>query len=215
MNHAKSSTFNKHVLRILSREYRTLNLKTIYDGIPQLAESLNEQYPDALIAFVRHEPEDAVQHYHLVVRFQRPTNLKKFLSEVAENDGCFYAAPCRLFKSSYRYLAHLDSPEKHKVSVDSIVRLGDWDTIPLCDWHLIRRQSVDLSEMVLVARDFLLECGADSGSALPPVSLVQFGCWLEGKGFNARSALSSLRMMGISFEDLCREAVAMLKGGDK
>lgn len=185
---------NRAADRAISRSYRTLNLKTIASGeLLELASSL-ASIDGSRVAYCRHVDDGFVPHYHLVAQFTSPQHLRKLLIPVALADPCFYLRPCRVFRGSYRYLAHLDNPEKHRVPISDIVHLGDWDGTDLAKWQAFRMTNVSTQELVSLARNYL--------KAVDMPSLVTFAMYLDDSLVNARSALSGLRMMGISAADL-------------
>lgn len=186
---------SRNAAKVVSRGYRTLNLKTIC--IPEtrsLAVSL-AAVAGSRVAYCVHPADgEFVEHVHLVAQFPAPQHLAYLLAPIARLDPCFYLRPCRLFRSSYRYLAHLDNPEKCRIPVSSIVRLGDWDGTDLSLWHAARVQSVNMSELLSLARDYVRSGGSPNA--------IEFACWLDANNVNSRSALTGLRQMGIALESL-------------
>lgn len=181
--------------RIAERGYRTVNIKTTaLDLIPDLSSAFS--LDGGMCAYCVHHQDGFVDHVHLVARFNSPRHYARLVRRLAEVDPCFYWKPCRTFRASYRYLAHLDNPEKHRVDIRDIVRCGDWDGIPLIDWHLARKFNMTLDELCDCGRDYLLQCRADHCDP----SLIGFALWLDSHGYNARSALSGLSVMGICIE---------------
>lgn len=187
---------NSAVERICTRQYRTINIKTtalhLLDLImPEISET-------GRAAYCVHHNDGFVDHVHIVASYSSPRHLVSTLRAISAADPCFYAAPCRNFRSSYRYLAHLDNPEKHRVDVTTIRRFGDWDGVPLQDWHLARKQIMTMAETVALARDYVLE----QHSRKEYCSLLSFALYLDERQCNARTALSGLRAMGIGPEEL-------------
>lgn len=186
---------SRNAAKVIARGYRTLNLKTIC--IPEtraLAVSLSAVSGSRVAYCVHPADGEFVEHVHLVAQFPAPQHLAHFLAPIAKLDPCFYLRPCRLFRSSYRYLAHLDNPEKCRIPISSIVRLGDWDGTDLAQWHAARVSSVNMSELLSLCRDYVR-----SGGLCNPIS---FACWLDANNVNSRSALTGLRQMGIALETL-------------
>lgn len=188
--------------KVISRSYRTLNLKSIaLREVEELAKSLSV-IDGARVAYCLHVEDGFVEHYHLVAQFPCPQHLKKLLLPIAESDPCFYLRPCRLFRNSYRYLAHLDNPEKHRVDVKSIVHLGDWDGTDLAKWQSARLLVVTMNELVFLCRDYLRTTTTPNA--------IDFAVWLDDNLVSSRSALSGLRMMGISVDQLFSHAQKLL-----
>lgn len=185
---------NRNAEKSISRGYRTVNLKTVcIDLAENLAREL-AQIDGSRVAYCVHHEDGFVDHVHLVAQFSSPQHIKKALYPIASADPCFYLRPCRLFRSSYRYLAHLDNPEKHRVEVSSIVHLGDWDGTDLSKWQAARITTVTMNELLCLARDYLRH------NDLP--NSIGFAIFLDDNLVNSRSALSGLRMMGISLDEL-------------
>lgn len=193
---------NRNADKCISRGYRTINLKTVCcDLAAQLARDL-AAIDGARVAYCVHHQDGFIDHTHLVAQFNVPQHVKKLLYPIALADPCFYLRPCRLFRSSYRYLAHLDNPEKHRVEVSSIVHLGDWDGTDLAKWQAARVSTVTMNELLCLARDYLRH------NELP--DSIGFAIFLDDNLVNSRSALSGLRMMGISLDELFSSARKLL-----
>lgn len=189
------SGLSRNAAKVVSKGYRTLNLKTVAISEARTLAVFLSSVPGSRVAYCVHPADgDFVEHIHLVAQFPQPQHLAKQLTPIASIDPCFYLKPCRLFRASYRYLAHLDNPEKCRIPVSSIVRLGDWDGTDLSQWHAARIQSVNMQELLSFARDYIRSSGE-----LNPIA---FACWLDANNVNSRSALSGLRQMGLSFEGL-------------
>lgn len=186
---------SRNAAKVISRGYRTLNLKTVCIAETRsLAVSL-AAVSGSRVAYCVHPADgDFVEHVHLVAQFPAPQHLAHLLAPIARLDPCFYLRPCRLFRSSYRYLAHLDNPEKCRIPISSIVRLGDWDGTDLAQWHAARVSSVNMSELLSLARDFIRSGGEPNA--------ISFACWLDANNVNSRSALTGLRQMGIALDSL-------------
>ena len=196
------SGINCYADKCISKGYRTINLKTsALSLVPQLAKSLAE-ISGSRVAYCAHREDGFIDHIHLVAQFPSPQHIRKLLLPIAQADPCFYLRPCRLFRSSYRYLAHLDNPEKHRVEVSSIVHLGDWDGTDLSKWQAARCSIVTMNELVFLARDYLR-------FARQP-NAIDFAIFLDDNLVNSRSALSGLRMMGIALDDLFISARQLL-----
>lgn len=193
---------NKNADKCISKSYRTINLKTVCVPLAEeLARNLAE-IDGSRVAYCVHTQDGFVDHVHLVAQFTSPQHIRKLLLPIAQSDPCFYLRPCRIFRSSYRYLAHLDNPEKHRVSVSSIVHLGDWDGTDLAKWQASRTMSVTMNELVFLARDYLRHAKFPNA--------VDFACWLDDNLVNSRSALSGLRCMGIPLSELFTTAQNLL-----
>lgn len=193
---------NRNADKCISKGYRTINLKTVC--IP-LAEDLARNLADisgSRVAYCVHHEDGFVDHVHLVAQFTSPQHIRKLLYPIAAADPCFYLRPCRLFRSSYRYLAHLDNPEKHRVEISSIVHLGDWDGTDLSKWQSARTLLVTMQELLYLARDYCRH------NRFPNV--IDFACFLDDNLVNSRSALSGLRAMGIPASDLFTSAQKLL-----
>lgn len=193
---------NKNADRCISKGYRTINLKTVCIPLAEdLARNLAD-IPGSRVAYCVHHEDGFVDHVHLVAQFTSPQHIRKLLYPIAAADPCFYLRPCRLFRSSYRYLAHLDNPEKHRVEVSSIVHLGDWDGTDLSKWQSARTLCVTMQELVYLARDYCRH------NCFP--NAIDFACFLDDNLVNSRSALSGLRAMGIPVSDLFASAQKLL-----
>lgn len=186
---------SRNAAKVVQRGYRTLNLKSVaLSDVRSLAVSLSS-ISGSRVAYCVHPADgEYLEHIHLVAQFPTPQHLAHLLAPIARIDPCFYLRPCRLFRSSYRYLAHLDNPDKCHIPVSSIVRLGDWDGTDLAQWHASRVQSVNMSELLSLCRDYVR-----SGGLCNPIS---FACWLDANNVNSRSALTGLRQMGIPLDSL-------------
>lgn len=193
---------NRNADKCISKGYRTINLKTVcIDLAEQLARQLAE-IDTARVAYCVHHEDGFVDHVHLVAQFNSPQHLKKLLIPIALSDPCFYLRPCRIFRNSYRYLAHLDSPDKCRVPVSSIVHLGDWDGTDLAKWQAARCLCVTMNELIFLARDYIRHN--------PHPNAIDFACFLDDNLVSSRSALSGLRMMGISLTELFDSARKLL-----
>lgn len=188
--------------KCISRAYRTVNLKTVSISLcEQLARDLAE-IDGTRVAYCVHHEDGFVDHVHLVAQFPSPQHIKKLLYPIALSDPCFYLRPCRIFRNSYRYLAHLDSPDKCRVPVSSIQHLGDWDGTDLAKWQAARTLTVTMNELLFLARDYV--------RFAPVPNAIDFSCYLDDNLVNSRSALSGLRMMGISLSELFDSARKLL-----
>ena len=195
-------SLNPQARKAISRSYRTINLKTTaVHLIPDVAAQL-AAIDGARVAYCPHHQDGFVDHIHLVAQFPSPQHVAKILLPIAQEDICFYLRPCRLFRSSYRYLAHLDNPEKHRVDIRTIVHLGDWDGTDLAQWQASRLTTVTMHELLFLARDYLRDC---KRFALAPCS-IGFAIYLDSHLVSSRSALSGLRMMGITVSELFAQA---------
>lgn len=189
--------------KVISRSYRTVNLKSIaIREVEELAKLLSS-IDGARVAYCMHTEDGFVPHYHLVAQFPTPQHLKKALLPIAVSDPCFYLRPCRLFRNSYRYLAHLDNPDKHRVDVKSIVHLGDWEGTDLAKWQSARLLVVTMNELVFLCRDYLRSTKAPNA--------IDFAVWLDDNLVSSRSSLAGLRMMGITVDQLFDYARKLLQ----
>lgn len=183
--------------KIARRAYRTLNLKTVLP-VQSIANAIAEHEDSApRVAYCEHPAEDGgVAHFHLVAQFNKPVVLQALLRELQVTDPHCYVAPCRCFRSSYRYLKHLDNPEKTRITSD-IVRLGDWDGVNIRSWEMPTMTKPTFVQLLDLVEEFVMTQTNWSASC--------FGVWLETNGYDAFSTLSRIRATGMSVGDLVQQ----------
>lgn len=196
----------KTLPRCCIMQYRSINIKTTsLEGIDMIQKACNEK-PNARIAWVEHPAEgDTPVHYHLAASFPSPVRLREALEQLCIVDPHCYIKPCRNFRSSVRYLAHLDNPEKAQLDPGDIRLLGDWDGVNLPNLFERRGASASLAQIV----DYLEEWIRDEGlNAWTP---VVFALWLDAKGYSSAKAFARVRSMGLSWPDLLNVASSRIE----
>lgn len=190
---------HKPLPRFISVQYRTLNVKTISeDAVNALLKSCSEK-PNARIAWVKHPEEgDTPAHFHFVASFTNPVRLSEALTAVYKADPHNYVKPCRNFRASVRYLAHLDNPEKCKIDPASICLAGDWEGVNLQTLFERKGATADLARVCRALAEYLEETDGR-------LSLPRFAIWLDSHGYNSQRAFNMVRVMGISWNDLREE----------
>lgn len=68
--------------------------------------------------------EDKKPHYHVIIQFEGPTTYKNVLDNVCIPIGATIPKKVLSLRAYYRYLAHLDNPEKYQYSVSDIKCYG-------------------------------------------------------------------------------------------
>lgn len=183
--------------RIARRAYRTINIKTVRP-VQDIAQELAEHEDSApRVAYCMHPAEDGgVEHYHLVCQFNKPVVLQSLLRSLQVEDPHCYVAPCRSFRSSYRYLKHLDNPEKARIS-EPIQRLGDWDGVNIKQWEVPTMSKPTFTQLLDLVEEFVMTQANWSPCC--------FGTWLESNGYDAFGTLSRIRATGMNFGDLVQQ----------
>lgn len=159
--------------------------------------------PNSRIAWVEHPAEgDSPVHYHLATSFPRPTRVREALEQLCIIDPHCYIKPCRNFRASVRYLAHLDNPEKHKIDASGIILEGDWEGVNIPTLLEQRGASASLEQIVEYLQEWVREEGAATWHP------VQFALWLDGRGYSSAKAYARVRSMGLSWHDLLSVAAS-------
>lgn len=73
-------------------------------------------------------PDDTLKkpHWHVIVCFEGPTTYKNVLENVCEPIGATIPKRVMSLRGMYRYLIHLDNPEKYQYNKDEIIEFGDF-----------------------------------------------------------------------------------------
>ena len=73
-------------------------------------------------------PDDSIKkpHYHVVVCFEGPTTYKNVLENICEPIGATIPKRVMSLRGIYRYLCHLDNPEKYQYNKEEIIEYGDF-----------------------------------------------------------------------------------------
>lgn len=184
--------------RFVGCQYRTLNVKTVSeDAMKKLLDACAAK-PNARIAWVKHPAEDGkLGHFHLVASFTAPVRLAEALEAVYRADPCNYVKPCRNFRASVRYLAHLDNPEKCRIDPAEIALVGDWEGVALQSLFERRGATADLSQVLAALREYL----ATLSRRVEFVPAL-FAIWLDAHGYSSKKAFCMVRQMGLSWSEL-------------
>lgn len=151
--------------------------------------------PCSRIAWMKHPAEDETpEHFHLVASFVNPVRLSDALEKLYRLDPHNYVKPCRNFRSSVRYLAHLDNPEKVQLDPADIALAGDWEGVNLPILFERRGATADLAKVLGALREYI-----ETHDSFRP---VQFALWLDSHGYNATKAFNMVRVMGLGWLDL-------------
>ena len=194
---------SKTLPRCCMIQYRSINIKTAsLEGIDMIQTACLEK-PNARLAWVEHPAEgDTPVHYHLACSFPSPVRLREALERLCVLDPHCYIKPCRNFRASVRYLAHLDNPEKHPIDPSGIILAGDWEGVNLPTLFEQRGASASLQQIV----DYLREWIRDEG--LATWTPVLFALWLDSHGYSSAKAFSKVRSMGLDWHDLIKVAAS-------
>lgn len=153
--------------------------------------------PNARIAWVQHPAEDETPpHFHFVASFTNGVRLSEALEALYKLDPHNYVKPCRNFRASVRYLAHLDNPEKCRIDPAEIMLAGDWEGVNLQTLFERRGATADLAQVLSALREYLDTLG---GRRFVP---VKFALWLDSHGYSSKKAFCMVRQMGLAWEDL-------------
>lgn len=195
----------KNMPRCCSVQYRTINIKTTSkEALEEVMKACLDK-PSARVAWMEHPAEgETPVHYHLCGSFPGPVRLSEALAHLVRLDPHCYIKPCRNFRSSVRYLAHLDNPEKVQLSPESITLAGDWEGVNLARLFERKGASASLSQLVDYLREYL---GTLPGGPRG-FDRVRFALWLDQQGYSSSKAFAMLRTMGLSWADLYPVAVA-------
>lgn len=151
--------------------------------------------PCARIAWMKHPAEDETpEHFHLVASFVNPVRLSDALERLYRLDPHNYVKPCRNFRASVRYLAHLDNPEKVQLDPADIALAGDWEGVNLPNLFERHGATADLSKVLGALREYLETHDA--------FRRVDFALWLDSHGYSATKAFNMVRVMGLDWREL-------------
>ena len=190
----------KSLPRFCSVQYRTINVKTISEDALKAVLEACASKPNSRIAWVKHPAEDDTPiHFHLCASFTSPVRLSEALEALYHADPHNYVKPCRNFRASVRYLAHLDNPEKCKIDPSEIALVGDWDGVSLQTLFERHGATADLSQVLKALSDFL------AVHPEKPFSPVRFALWLDAHGYSSKKAFCMVRMMGLDWYDLAQD----------
>lgn len=183
--------------RIARRAYRTINIKTVRPVADIAQEIASNDDAAPRVAYCEHPAEDGgVAHWHLVAQYNKPVVLQSLLRSLQIEDPHCYIASCRSFRSSYRYLKHLDNPEKSRISSD-ITRLGDWDGVNIRQWETPSMSKPTFTQLLDLVEEFVM--------TQANWSVCCFGTWLESNGYDAFSTMSRINSTGLTFGDLVQQ----------
>lgn len=187
-------------------QYRTINIKTTsLKGLNMIISACHEK-PNARIAWAEHPAEgETPVHYHLASSFTAPVRLREALEKLCIVDPHCYIKPCRNYRASVRYLAHLDNPEKPQLDPGEIRLLGDWEGVNLPNFFERVGASASLSQIVDYLEDWIREEG------LATWSPVVFALWLDAKGYSSAKAFARVRSMGLDWHDLLTVAASRME----
>lgn len=193
----------KKLPRCCTVQYRSINIKTTSkEGLEMMSRACLEK-PNSRLAWVEHPDEgETPVHYHLAASFPAPVRLREALEQLCVIDPHCYIKPCRNFRASVRYLAHLDNPEKHKIDPSGIILAGDWEGVNLPTLFEQRGASASLHQIVEYLQEWVREEGAATWTP------VQFALWLDSHGYSSAKAFSRVRSMGLSWHDLLTVATS-------
>lgn len=195
---ATPETIIKKAPACCHRQYRSLNIKTTSkEGLEMVMKACLEK-PAARVAWMEHPSEgETPVHYHLAGSFMNPVRLSEALAKLCILDPHCYIKPCRNFRSSVRYLAHLDNPEKVQLNPGDITLAGDWEGVNLANLFERRGASASLTQLV----DYLADYRAESGCS-GFFEEVPFALWLDSHGYSSAKSFAMLRLMGLSWDQL-------------
>lgn len=82
-------------------------------------------------------PDDTIKkpHYHVIVCFEGPTTYKNVKENICDPLNATIPKRVMSLRGMYRYLIHLDNPEKYQYNKNDIIELGDFQ-LELTDTEL-------------------------------------------------------------------------------
>lgn len=190
--------------RFVNAQYRTINIKTTSKEALEAVMKAVADKPNCRCAWMEHPAEgETPAHFHFVASFTSPVRLADALRELARLDPHNYVKPCRNFRASVRYLAHLDNPEKVQLDPAKIALVGDWDGVNLQTLFERHGATADIAAVLGALRQYLEETGGvtASGGAWA-FRKIRFAVWLDSHGYSSRKAFAMVRMMGLEWEEL-------------
>lgn len=66
-------------------------------------------------------------HFHIIIVYQNPTTFKNVKENICDYLNCPIPQPLESVKGYYRYLTHMDNPEKHQYNQSEIITLNGFD----------------------------------------------------------------------------------------
>lgn len=181
----------------ITHQYRTINIKTVSEDAMKTVLLHCSTKPNSRIAWIQHPAEgETPTHFHLCASFTSPVRLAEALEFLAKADPHNYVKPCRNFRASVRYLAHLDNPEKCQLDPAQIALVGDWDGVNLRSWFERRGATVDVANVLKSLATYL------DGRGWIPADRIRFAVWLDAHGYSSAKAYNMVRMMGLTWEEL-------------
>lgn len=183
-------------------QYRSLNIKTTSrEGLDMMQLACLAK-PNARLAWAEHPAEGETPiHYHLCGSFPSPVRLREALERLCYLDPHCYIKPCRNFRASVRYLAHLDNPEKVQLNPgDAVHMVGDWEGVNLQNLFERRGASASLSQIVGYLQEWVRENGLETWTP------VHFALWLDDHGYSSAKAFAKVKTMGLAWQDLLNVA---------
>ena len=73
--------------------------------------------------------EQKKPHYHILLEFPGPTTYKKIKEEITDVLGQPIPCPVMTIRGAYRYLCHLDNPDKAQYNEKDIVKSDSFDLV--------------------------------------------------------------------------------------
>lgn len=182
---------------VINHQYRTINVKTVSEDAMKTVLTHCSAKPNARIAWIQHPAEgETPTHFHLCASFTSPVRLAEALEYLAESDPHNYVKPCRNFRASVRYLAHLDNPEKCQLDPAQVALVGDWEGVNLRTLFERRGATVDVANVLKALAVYL------DGRGWLPADRIRFAVWLDSHGYSSAKAYNMVRMMGLTWEEL-------------
>jgi len=107
-------------------------------------------------------------HYHIILVYQNPTTYKNVKENICDYLNCPIPQPLESVKGYYRYLTHLDNPEKYQYNKNEIISLNGFDINDMVNMTLNEISSylskiTDFIEQLQITeyRDLILLLGKD------------------------------------------------------
>ena len=84
-------------------------------------------------------------HYHVIVAFDGPTTYKNIVDNFTDFLNCPIPKRVMSLRGMYRYLCHLDNPEKFQYDVNDIIHLNDFNIeMSESDIIIVIKQIIDV-----------------------------------------------------------------------
>lgn len=99
----------------------------------QLLENLPDSWEDDLkelmmpLCYIVHDKDDAAPHIHCIIQFGNAVQAKTVLEVLPESFGVGFVKPVASKVGAYRYLLHIDEPEKHQYIQEQITHLAGFN----------------------------------------------------------------------------------------